>query len=279
MLEMSKKILKEYEREGFVSMIIYGAQSSGKTSYALHIGKEVYGSWEEALNHLFFSPLDALNLLDETLEKGERVKLIIMDDAGMWLSKYEWWDEGKIRFSEFYEIVRSVCTCILFTSTNLELLKSLIGKIWYRAKVQQNIPDNILKKVKIPSSQLKLYNLSKIYRLEELPSGKKIVKYYGFDIYPRYYPDWVKKEYEKIRFRAVKDRLERTRDAFEAVENARRLPTPKEYWKEVKAKIIEMAEKGVPKTQIARELGITKVTVYNVLKKSTKIQQEDTNSL
>ena len=45
---LTKLIRYAHEKDGFISALIFGNQGISKTSYALHVAKEVYGGWSGA---------------------------------------------------------------------------------------------------------------------------------------------------------------------------------------------------------------------------------------
>lgn len=91
-MELSRRIIHAHKTRGLVTVFIYGKYAHGKTSYLLHVSKEVFqklynlkdlDAWLMALDHLFFSPVEALMYVETYRSKhdGERVVLLGMDDV------------------------------------------------------------------------------------------------------------------------------------------------------------------------------------------------------
>jgi len=135
MLALARSIKEAYEKDELVDAVIWGSKGYGKSVYSLLILYEVYGSWPEALKHLWFNPEPLRKRILYNLENDIRVPLEVIDDASMHLSKRSW-NEWKIkRFGNAYNAIREVCGGFLFTSPNKEDIAKDI-----REEVQGNIP-------------------------------------------------------------------------------------------------------------------------------------------
>ncbi len=259
---LSNLIERAYKREGFISALIFGPQGMGKTSYALHVAKEVYGSWHEALDHLFFNPNEAIDKLFSALEEEKRLKLIIMDDAGLWLGKGRWWQEDKLEFAEFFDIIRTVCSAVIFTTPADNLLSRISKEIMLRIKVCY-IDSKLYCQLRKQGYNIDVENwrVAKIYRFSLSPLFQPIIKKKAYDVYPLYYPDEIKQLYDAKRREAVRQKLDKVRQSIISEDS---IIVSKDNLDEL---IIQLLEQGYSKTEIAKKLGISRATVYNRLKK------------
>jgi len=194
-----------WSKTGFVSALIFGMQGAGKTTYALRTAYAVYGSWEEALRHLFFDPLPALELLQEANEKGERVKLVIFDDAGWWLSKYLWYVEGGIStifaINGLFNLIRTLCSAVIFTSPLVnDVLKPLREKCWLRIKIRRSGH----------------YGLATIYKVDYTPKLRLTCNKVGADRFVLYVNNDTYERYCKMRQEFINEQLYATIEVFKA---------------------------------------------------------------
>jgi len=207
---LSRLINKAYESNEVVVAYVYGDFAVGKTSYALWVAYEVLGDWGEALDHLFFSPREAILKIKDAVERRERLKVIILDDAGTWLSKLSWWESYKVAFMEFFNLIRSVCSGVIFTTPTQELPKAIREKSFFRINVRsltgetskpfRDLIDrwkSIIDRIGLGSE----FSVAVGYRLKVLPSCKELVEKRFYDVFPRHYP--VFKEYEEKRMMAI----------------------------------------------------------------------------
>lgn len=267
-LILAKLIEKAYESNGFISALIFGSQGIGKTSYALHVAKDVYGSWQKALNYLFFDPKEAIAKMHEALEHGEKIKLIIMDDAGLWLGRSQWWKREKVEFAEFFDIIRSVASAVIFTTPADNLLSRLSHEIKLRIKISY-IDSELYSQLKRAGYNIDIenYRVAKIYRFSLSPLFQPIIKKQAYDIFPLHYPNDIYRAYERKRREAVRQKLDRVKQAIkldEAIIINRA---------NIDELILQLLEQGYSKTEIAKKLGISRATVYNKLKKLSKMSK------
>ncbi len=269
---LSRLIEEAHRSEGFVSAFVYGPQGVGKTSYCLHVAADVYGSWDLALKHLYFDPTDAIGaMLDkiEALERGEteeRIKVMIMDDAGVWLSKSTWWEESKQEFGELFDLIRSACSCVIFNSPGDNIVKRVSNEIMFRIRVTKINAEmcEVLRNAgyKVDPER---HRLAVIYSHNLTPKFQSYVKKEAYDIFPLHYP--VHEEYRRIRLRFVRGKLESVKAAL-AAKRAERLVVDGRINEDIiTEQIIELLELGLPKVRIAKILGITPKTLYERLKK------------
>ena len=270
-------IERAYRHNGVITAYIYGDFGFGKTSYALWVGFKVLGSWDKVLKHLFFHPEDAMKVIGRAIDRGERLKIIIMDDAGLWLDRLTWWEESKVSFMKFFNLIRSVASGVLFTTPSQELPKQIIRKCMIRVRVRPSSKDEIISYVGedgyreleelVRKYGLKpLFNIATGYKLKTLPSFTEFLSKEFYDIYPLHYP--IYEEYERKRREALKKYFKSWK---EAVEGSR---TKKE---EAYILAKEMLKTGMGKHEVVRklrELGINKVTSYRLVNKLLSVLED-----
>ena len=272
MLTLADLIKKAYRYNGIVTAYVYGEFGYGKTSYALWTAYEVYGSWKKALDNLYFKPREVIEAIGQVLERGERIPLIIMDDAGLWLDKLTWWEPDKVKFMELFNLFRSLASGVIFTTPSEELPRQILNKCFFRIKVEianpSNEPTNIIESVQKLANTYSLYpQVSKAigYRLKTLPSFFRLVKKKFYDYFPTHYP--IYNEYMEKRMEALKYYYKRLRETIEEVEAARPRFNPYSF-------IRKQLDKGMPKAKIVKELmkkGIPRSTAYYYIKKVSEM--------
>ncbi|MEM3948248.1 MAG: hypothetical protein QXM76_01470 [Zestosphaera sp.] len=182
MLILSKKILKAYKHDDFVSAFVIGPQGIGKTTYAMLVAHEVYSDWNKVLDHLFFDPKEALPYFQEALETGTRIPLVIFDDAGYHLSKYLWSTsyEGQkltLLYNALINLARTMVAGIIYTSPDMDVLKELRKKAWIVGEVQVTSESPLERQVKLYKKRIgvtgQIY-VTKLgydrYRLDAIPN-------------------------------------------------------------------------------------------------------------
>jgi len=203
---------------GYDQLFIIGEQGCGKTSYALLVAYEVYEDWDEALNHLFFDPAPAFEMMEDALHTRERIPLLIFDDAGIHFSKYlisinkeGFWKAMMI--NSLINIIRSVCCATIFTSPDDDILKELRKKSWIRGKPY------------MPHGKLNPDRIIRFYKRTTIATGRVFWK--RFNIEDKYYlssiPPDVREKYEKKRMTAVAEVLNTLRTIYEKYKEAREL--------------------------------------------------------
>jgi len=186
---LSLFIDKAYENYGFVSAFIYGSQGSGKTTYALKTLYYVYGSWEEALNNTYFYIDDLLPRLYDTFNRGERIKAILLDDAGVWLMKYHWRKDFSVWFSKLFNLLRTIVSGVIFTSVEAtDIVKFVRDKMMYRVYV-----------IKISNT----HSIAIGYKVNITPLLEQYVERIFEDTYSLKLPNDVREKYEAKRREAI----------------------------------------------------------------------------
>ncbi len=272
---LSRLIEEAHRNEGFVSAFVYGPQGIGKTSYCLHVAADVYGSWKEALRHLYFDPTNAIDAMlerIEVLERGEteeRIKTAIMDDAGVWLSKSSWWEESKQEFGELFDLIRSACSCVIFNSPGDNIVGRIANEIMFRIKVTK-ISAEMHETLRGMGYKVdpKRHRVAVIYSHNLTPMFRSYVKKVAYDVFPVHYP--VHEEYKRIRLKFVRGKLESVKAALAAKRAERLVVEGKINEDIITEQILELLEMGLPKVRIAKILGISTRTLYERLKRVSR---------
>ncbi|RLC85159.1 MAG: hypothetical protein DRJ03_12385 [Chloroflexi bacterium] len=210
MFYLSKKILDAYKRNRLIIAFIQGTQGLGKTTYALKVAKEVYGSWEKALDYMFFEPLPSLFLMKAAAEQGERIPLIIYDDAGKFFSKYLFQTEFQnfaVKISILFDVIRIVCNAVILTAPVQDVLKEIRKKCWWVVEIIEKDP---------------YWSIAKIYKKKINAVGKVWHKQLAQDVFQPKLPDHIYEMYMKRRRQADLDVIEDAINEFLAAEAKRR---------------------------------------------------------
>ena len=147
MLWLAEKIVDAYNEYGFISAVIFGKQGSGKTTYAMKAMRDVFyklynlntkdEAWEYVKKYYFFELPEALELIYNAFENNERIPVLLFDDAGIWLSKYQWYEKYMIVFYKFYALARTRVSAILFTSPSPDdIALFLREKGWIQIRIK-----------------------------------------------------------------------------------------------------------------------------------------------
>jgi hypothetical protein len=199
-LWLGSKIINAYKTNGFESAIVFGKQGVGKTTYALKVAKEVYQrlghdpqeAWEFALDSLFFELKDALRLMKIFRENDRTIPVIIFDDAGLWLQKYEWQREDLMKFYKVYNIIRNIVSGIIFTTPSPNDITFYVReKGWKLVKIVRN---GSAKGIRRARAKIAVNTIT-------IKKGKvqNVVKWKTIDDYYVHLPDWIFKEYQERR--------------------------------------------------------------------------------
>jgi len=147
MLWLAEKIVDAYNEYGFISAVIFGKQGSGKTTYAFKTMRDVFyklynlsskdEAWQYVKKYYFFELPEALEVIYDAFEKDERIPVLLFDDAGIWLSKYQWYEKYMIVFYKFYALARTRVSAILFTSPSPDdIALFLREKGWIQIRIK-----------------------------------------------------------------------------------------------------------------------------------------------
>jgi len=201
-LILARLVSSAYKRYDFVSAFVIGPQGIGKTTYAMLVSYEIYRDWDRVLGNLYFDPREALPRFKEALRSGERIPLVIFDDAGMHLSKYlissnrEGFHLTRL-LNALINLARTLTAGVIYTSPDMDILKELRKKAWVVAEPIA------------PKGKAHLDRAARLYRKRILASGKVAIQKLGLDMYRLdTVPSDVRREYEEKRKKAMEPLLD-----------------------------------------------------------------------
>jgi len=176
----------------------------GKSVYALKLGMKIYKSWDVVKQHIVFMPQDFLAIFDRAIKDGRPVRLIIWDDAGVWIGRMRWLDKYVKTVKEFLNAIRTHCHHIVFTApSSSEIVRGVRDQLnifTFISSYSENPPQS--KAVYVFKPDLDLYMKKRVGEVME----------YLFIRHFEYYP-----EYEVMRRKYVEIGLTRMRTALEEV--------------------------------------------------------------
>ncbi len=181
-----------YEKDKFIDALIFGKKGCGKSVYALITAYQVYRDWDLVFDHLIFNPLDALKKMKDALESNERIKVLVFDDAGLWLGRLEWWENHKVKFSEFYNVIRDVCAGVIYTSPADDICGRIVKHIGLRLMAEEL--DEEFSKIRV-------------YKVKVSPLFQQYVKTLKEEIYRKILPDDIYERYRKMKRKATAEKL------------------------------------------------------------------------
>jgi len=270
---LSDLIRKAYRHNQVITAYVYGDFGFGKTSYALWIAYEVLGSWDKVLNHLFFTPIDAIKVLDRAIRKRERLKIIIMDDAGLWLDRLTWWEADKIAFMQFFNLIRSVASGVIFTTPSQELPRQIARKCFFRIRVTPVPRERVVELMGRSGyeslvARTKEFGLKPLfcqatgYKLKLLPTFFEYVKKEFYDVYPYHYP--IFEAYEEKRRGALRSYFDKWREQATPSSDRNRL-------REIASEMLESGRSRREIINFLRQKGIPRSTAYRWIKELAKL--------
>lgn len=115
MLVTAGRILDAYDKEQFSCNIVYGELGAGKSSYSLKCLNEIYNTWDwtELKKHLVYTPEEFIN---KVKNQTEREKVLVWDDAGVWLFNLETHDPFIKAVTKWFSVARTQFSGIIFTT-------------------------------------------------------------------------------------------------------------------------------------------------------------------
>jgi hypothetical protein len=134
-LALARRIVKEYNNDGFIAVIVEGDERIGKSTYVLKSlnqaldylkGKKVNKSnWQ---TYLGWNPAE---VIDTWAHKPSNIKYIgyIWDDAGVWLNNLQWSDPLLIEVQKYMSIVGSDYAFLGLTTPNAKWILNKINRI------------------------------------------------------------------------------------------------------------------------------------------------------
>ena len=289
---------------GFIDASIQGKKGSGKTSFALHTGAQVYGTYKQALDHLYFDPDELLNILRKVLvtakesgKSAKRLPLIIFDDSAMTLSKSQWWKDEIQDFSSTYNVVRSACAGILFTSPSGRLPLSISQDIEYKIVIKNVVSEkrmrdceagltnldnrdywlhNIKQAKKYGISNPYLWKEARVYSFYTIPSSDKKFISDRVDVnnFTLHYPNNIFKEYEQKRYTLIINSIDKALN-----KNNKSVGRPSAdsglMNKVVRDRYLDLKKHGKSRAESAKIIGVSEDMLNKYIDKANKVDKEN----
>ena len=172
-----------------VIAFIYGNQGAGKTTYALQTLYYIYGDWRKVIRHTYFNREDFERDLNEARKSGWRLEAVLLDDASLLFDKYSWRDQDIRAFNKLFNLIRSECAGVIFTSVNpndiTKYLRERVKLTIHITKISPNM------------------SIATGYSLSTTPALQTVIKTTFKDYVPLYLPDKVRNYYEQKRNEAL----------------------------------------------------------------------------
>jgi hypothetical protein len=184
--EMIRKAAREDEH---MSIVLIGKRGSGKTAFSLHLGKEVYGSYEEALKNLYLPTMikDLSRRVISTLQEDKVIPMVIMDDAGNSFMKYGGTTREVRHWFRLVNLMRGAIACVVYTDV-ASIHKYLRSTSNYRGLVR----------VKFEEEEKK-WSLVRLYEVRFNVFLDESVKPIAEIKYETRYPDHIYAKYKRMR--------------------------------------------------------------------------------
>lgn len=99
----------------------YGPLGIGKSSYACKVVAEIYGepkkpNWEAVKEHMVFHPREFVEKCEYMMDRGRKDKVLIWDDAGLWLMALEHWHPFVRGVVKYLNVARTNWAALIFTT-------------------------------------------------------------------------------------------------------------------------------------------------------------------
>lgn len=261
---LSDLILREWYNGGFISVITYGRQGTGKSVYNIKVAYEVLKHINGSIsllevidNYVYFDIAEIVGRLARN--GGKRIPVLVWDDAGVHGSSYLWFIDRRraMLISSLFQTARTILNALLMNAPSPNFI----------AKHLRSVDSYVVCVVKKNRER----SLAIGYRLKILPSGKLWVTKYFIDDFIRRLDayDYYLRKREKYALYAL-ERLAKAleEDGGKRSEKPRRSRVEKD--RELAEKVAVYLEQGWGYYKIARKLNIPVSKVYRIKKKLEK---------
>lgn len=184
-------INKAYYQDEFKLFVVYGPLGIGKSVFAMKVAAEVYGGLDNIKDYLVFHPKDFVKKCLTMSEQRKRDKLLIWDDAGLWLFYLQYADPFVQAVIKYMNVARTNWAAMILTTPSPS---------WVTYKLRRFPQNMTLKIIKEGSNKghPKRPRIAKAYRSWVAPdfkhSGVRLLYMDKFDaMLPNdFYWDWYK---------------------------------------------------------------------------------------
>lgn len=189
--------------------VCYGPPGIGKSSWALQILMELYPhDPEEGWDNLVFRPQDFVKRVSHLIDRGERAKCIVWDDAGLWLYALDWFDPSVKAATKFLNVARTVTAGLILTTPSLRMLQDRVTTI-------EGV--NVVKVHKV-SKAAPTEREADYYRNSIAPWGRRYITNWAVDSFNVMLPDAVYHRYKPIREAYAKEARDLMTKSLERIE-------------------------------------------------------------
>ncbi len=256
-LRTTEMILDRWQRRQFFSLIVYGEPGKGKSVYTLTLLSEVYGktgydshitsldgkpvlivwerNWDAWKQYMVFLPEDFFRNVDAAQEQyevtGKPVKLIVWDDAGLWISRYWWMMDFSKLFSDYLNVIRTDYSAVVFTTPSA---KKLLKDVRELPGMHTGRPAEI----STDHPWARYININAGWMSPDFK--KDGVKTVAKDFFRAWLPDEVYREYDKVRRAYAKIAKERCKQAIDAMIKDGQMSYARRYMDEVREAGIDL---------------------------------------
>ena len=243
------------ENGGFASVVIYGRQGVGKTSYAMKNAHVILKDWNAFLNNLLINPKDLLGKISDLIRQNEKAPFLIVDQADLWLTPSRQRNFYRETFLKMEQVASVYTNAFIYTS----LTKNLVVKDSFTHIVKiVNLRKEDLRELEEPRKiNPRECAVANIYERTNDDYFRLIRR----ELFRRKLPDEVWKEYQKKRYESLNFHLTELESVVED-EVMKRKPSREE----IRQNVLELFRRGYSKREIARLLGISRTTVHNYIK-------------
>jgi len=126
------------DKPGLIGANITGAQQSGKSSYALMVMYELFqGDIEQVFKHIVFTVKDLTNLLNNAMQRRERLTCVLWDDSSIQGSAahYHTNKQMVIYLSAMGDTLGIATKGLLLTSPSGDIIKAFRNYNFYKIQI------------------------------------------------------------------------------------------------------------------------------------------------
>lgn len=114
---MTKEINRAYYQDEFELFIVYGPLGIGKSVFSIKVANEVYGGgFDKVKDYLVFHPRDFVSKCLGMSQEGKREKVLIWDDAGLWLFYMDFTNPFIQAVLKYMNVARTNWAAIILTT-------------------------------------------------------------------------------------------------------------------------------------------------------------------
>lgn len=210
---LSEVIDKAWFSNDLIGLILYGEWNVGKSAYALKVLMDLNNDpkglkLDEYKQFVTFKPEHYVSLNIYLLMRQIKAKLIVWDDAGLWLFALDWSDPKVKGAVKFLNVAKTTCGGLILTTPSPDMILK---------KVRMIEGIHIGKIVKLTGDERNRgrWRRAKIYRNMLPVIGGRRVKQVVEDDFSKWLPDHVWEWYDPLRRSYAKEALQLMAKAYQ----------------------------------------------------------------